>query len=384
MNSNRIYKTSIILILFAVVYSFILYNNNKKEPLPYQSEIVVRTVKNLTHYSDVDSFIDMSVKHDISIISVAFKQDEDDGISSGEVFYPSAIAPTAKGYESLDILKYLIKKAHEHNIHVKAWIPQFHDQIAYNKNPNWRMMFAQDGQVQPFTNNGAEFFVNPLHDEVQQYELSIIKEIVSNYDVDSIVLDWIRFDDYNMDLSDYTRAKYESEFGYDPLTIDFNSDNNQRDNWSNWRNKGISSYIELVHNEVRLIKPDVEIGVYVLSPEWDEVGQDPELFHSFIDFISPMSYYDDWGYPLDWITGPRDDAILLVTKNKVHGKNMIPVFDTDWELSDYNTIFASLRTSYPKIKTISWFEYGKWSPESLQKIQKLSIKNKEHIGADED
>ena len=217
-------------------------------------------------------------------------------IPSGQVFYNSSIASIASGYNSSELMHYLINLAHENNILVKAWIPQFHDQIAYNLNSEWRMKMLRKNRVVPFNNGRSEYFVNPIHPDVQAYELSIILEIIQNFAIDSVALDWIRFDDYNMDMSDYTRNLYIAEKGIDPVSINFSSDNNQRREWNLWRSNHIATYIEQVKQSIHLIKPDIPLGIYALSPEWEEVGQNSALFHESIDFIAPLCYYDDCGF----------------------------------------------------------------------------------------
>jgi len=360
----------VIAVLVSVLAGFILFLFLVKRE-GYQNEIIVRTITNLKTSQDVETLINLCAENNIHIISVAFKQDEDDEVRSGEVFYPSSIAPVVVGYENQDILKILIEKAHANSIMIKAWIPQFHDQVAYAKNPEWGMVAYHDKKLLSVYEKSGEYFVNPLHEEVQNYELSIIKEIVQNYDIDGVVLDWIRFDDYNMDLSEYTRKKYQAKFGYDPLMIDFSKESRQRKEWNTYRGQEIALYIKKVRIMIKDIKPDVDLGVYVLSPSWSEVGQDPALFYQDIDSVSPMCYYDDWEYPVDWIYGPRDDSILVVTDAKVKGTDIVPVFDTDWKDETYHDIFQHLKTTYPHIKTLSWFEYGKWSAETIRRVSSL-------------
>ena len=334
----------------------------------YHNEIIVRTITNLEKMEDVESLVMHAKEHNISIISIAFKQDEDDEVRSGEVFYHSAIAPIVKGYEKEDILEALISKAHEEGIMIKAWIPQFHDQVAFSKNPDWGMISYHDSKSVSVHKKSGEYFVNPLHHEVQKYELSLIEEIVSMYDIDGVVLDWIRFDGYNMDLSAYTRKKYLKRFGYDPIMIDFSKKSAKRREWNRYRTQELASYIKKVSSVIKKIKPEIDLGVYILSPAWKEVGQDPTLFAKDIDFLSPMCYYDDWGYPIEWIYGPRDDAILVATKRSAKEKEIVPVFDTDWDKKSYDAIFTNLKKSYPQIKTVAWFAYGEWSEEKLHTI----------------
>jgi len=355
-------KSILLIILFCVLGACAPRTVSKPQ---FKNEIIVRTITNIKNLKDVTKLVKGCVKNNISSISIACKQDEDDEVDSGVVFYPSRIAPVAKGYKKVDLLKALIDTAHKNKIKVKAWIPQFHDQIAFHKNASWRMMMYKHGKVTALKK--SEYFVNPLHPDVQAYELSIIKEIVSNYDFDAIVLDWIRFDGYNMDLSPYTRARYKKHFGYDPITIDFNKENPKRTEWNDYRTEGIASYIKRVKDSISQIKPHLPLGVYILSPEWEELGQDPSKFKKYIDFISPMAYYDDWDYPVEWIYGKRDDAILPLTRKMVGNKTIIPAFDTDWKKEVYVKIFKNLTD----IETLSWFEYGKWTNKHLQNIGAL-------------
>ncbi len=334
----------------------------------FSNEIIVRTVTNLKTTADVDRLVALCHQYRIATITVAFKQDEDDEIPSGYLFYPSKIAPVAAGYAKFDLLQYLITAAHAKKIRIKAWIPQFHDQVAYKKNDSWRMMVYREGKIVPFAKNSSEYFVNPLHPDLQRYELSIIKEIVTRYNVDSVVLDWIRFNDYNMDLSDRTRQHYSKAFGYDPVTIDFSTENAKRIQWNHYRMDALASYIQRVKQTIRTIKPAVTLDAFILSPAWKELAQDPRRFARSLDSISPMCYYDDWNYPVDWIYGTRSDAILPLVRQKVSAKTIIPVFDTDWDRNVYQKIFAHL----DNIHTISWFHYGKWTSREIGRIYDYS------------
>ena len=338
----------------------------------YSAEIIVRTIQNLSNAQDVDRLVNDAYENNMATIVIGVKQDEDDEAPSGYVFYDSGVAPSAGGYANDDLLTSLIAKAHAKGIAVKAWLPQFHDKAAIEKNPAWQMIAYNGSNVFPYTGNGAAWFINPIHTDAQAYELAIIKEVLQKFDFDGVVLDWIRFDDYNMDLSEYTRHLFKTDFGYDPIDINFASDNSKRRQWNAWREDRIAAYIHKVDSLIETIKPGLPLGVTILSPEWEEVAQNPATFKNDVDFVAPMCYYDDWGYPLDWIYGPRDDAILLVTKDRVGNRDIIPVFDTDWSDADYKMIFAHLTDDYPQINTVGWFEYGRWSRGSMARIQAVS------------
>lgn len=231
---------------------------------PFVTEVIVRTVENFKNHSDVVTFMKNAAKRHVSVINLNVKEDEDDTVPSGYVFYNSSIAPIAQGYAQFDALADVIEEAHKRDIQVRAWIPQFHDKAAFDQNAAWRMMALNNGQVVPFTgSNGNEYFVNPIHPDVQAYERSIIREIVSNYDIDGVVLDWLRFDDYNMDMSNYTRQAYNTAYGYDPVTINFTTANTQRNQWNDWRTTQIANYVRDVEADIESIVPGLFTGVYI-------------------------------------------------------------------------------------------------------------------------
>ncbi len=333
----------------------------------FQTEIIIRTPENFQSNTDVVNFMNMAATNHVSVISLLVKEDEDETIPSGYVFYNSAIAPKASGYSSFDALASVINEAHSRGIKVKAWIPQFHDKAAIDQNANWQMMSAVNGQAVPYTGSNSEYFVSPLIPAVQAYESSIISEVVTNYDVDGIVLDWIRFDDYNMDVSSYSRSAFQSAYGYDPLTINFTTDNTQRRQWQDWRTTKLADYFAAVKSDVKAIKPNIELGVYVLPLEFVEVAQDASKFASSIDSISPMAYYDDWGFTTSWVY----NNCIADAKTEVGSKTVIPTFDVDWTDAAYHDIYSNIRSMYPETKLLSFFVYGQWTNSILQKLDNM-------------
>ncbi|WP_217592489.1 family 10 glycosylhydrolase [Cohnella sp. GbtcB17] len=333
----------------------------------FVTEVIVRTVENFHNHTDVVKFMNSAATRHVSVINLNVKEDEDDTVPSGYVFYDSAIAPIAPGYEQFDALADVIAEAHARGIQVRAWIPQFHDKAAFDHDASWKMMALKNGQIAPFTGaNGNEYFVNPIHPGVQAYERSIIREIVSNYDVDGVVLDWLRFDDYNMDMGTYTRQKYSSLYGYDPATIDFTTDNAKRRQWNDWRTTQIGNYVRDVAADIDGIVPDLFTGVYILPPEFTEVGQDAAKFKNHVDFVSPMAYFADWGFMPSWVYDAA--GILSQTRAKIGDKEIIPGLDVWWSNAEYRQIYAGIRSEQPEVQNLAFFLYGKWTDNDLKKI----------------
>ncbi|MEK4004699.1 family 10 glycosylhydrolase [Paenibacillus sp. FSL H3-0333] len=338
---------------------------------PFETEVIVRTVNQFKNLADVQNFIALSTSYGVDVISMNVKQDEDDEVPSGSVFYQSDIAPIAQGYQNFDALQAVITAAHAAGIKVHAWIPQFHDQQAFLAHDEWQMQSLVNGVQTPFTgSNGNEYFVNPIHHEVQQYERSIIQEVIENYDVDGVVLDWIRFDNYNMDVSDYTVAKYQAQFGYSPLSIDFDTDSPQRQQWNEWRTEQIGQYVGDIREDIsESANPDVQLGVYILPPEFTEVGQNVAKFKDEIDFVAPMAYFDDWEFNSDWVYS-TSYGILKDTSDAISGSDVdiVATLDNDWTDDQYQEVYKGIRENYPDVKRLSFFAYGAWPEEELANI----------------
>jgi hypothetical protein len=356
---------------FFIAVLLLSLNTPRAEPgssAPFRTEIIVRTVANVRNHADVVALVALAVRYHVDLVNLAAKQDEDDEVSSGVVFYASKIAPRAAGYQTFDALGDMIGEAHMHGIRVRAWVPQFHDKVAARAQPSWQMQALEGTRVAPFSGNKrGEIFVNPLSVEVQDYQRSIVAEIARNYDVDGIVLDWVRFDAYNMDVGPQTRMRFRDAFGSDPIDIEFSKDNPRRRQWNDWRSAQIGAYIQSVQEALHDIKPGLEFGVYILPPEFGEVGQDAALFSKSVNFLSPLAYFKDWNFPANWVWR----KLLPETRAKAGRAAMVPVIDEDWTDEAYREVMPRLKQDFPEISTLSWFVYGSWTEATFQRIARL-------------
>ncbi|WP_413576052.1 putative glycoside hydrolase [Bdellovibrio sp. HCB290] len=337
-----------------------------QDPTRYtdERELVVRTIANFSTANDVIKFLDMAKRNNFNIVSVSIKQDEDESVQSGTVFYPSKIAPVAPAYKSFDVIGTIIAEAGKRGIKVKAWIPQFHDQVAARKNTNWAMKALVNGQIvsyQGSDSSSPEYFVNPMNIEVQDYQISIIREFLSMYKVDAVAIDWLRFDNWNMDLSDKTRADYQALYGYDPATINFSQSSAKRTQWNEYRMQKVADYTGRVKAAIQAVQP-VPLGSYTLPPEFIECGQSAKKLAQHLDFFSPMAYYDDWGYQLNWV---YDSVIKDLVQEVGSTKKIIPAYNYYWTTSEFRQIYQTLSTRHPQIRGGSFFKYGKWNESDM-------------------
>ncbi|MDR3692142.1 MAG: family 10 glycosylhydrolase [Fimbriimonas sp.] len=121
--------------------------------------------------------------------------------------------------------------------------------------------------------------VNPNNPDVQQYEISLAQEVVREYPVDGIIYDdRFRYGGINADFSELTRAKFEEYVGKKLTWPDdvFKFTLSQAlsrgirpgpyyDAWLAWRAQVLHDYLARVRRSIKLLRPSVELGIYVGS-----------------------------------------------------------------------------------------------------------------------
>lgn len=190
-----------------------------------------------------------------------------------------------------DPLKLAIKLAHERNLEIHAWlnvmrcfsgsenkILQSGKQLL-NAHPEWIRKYYKDGKI--------SYWLDPGLPEVRNYLTNLIIELVQNYDIDGIQLDFMRYPGKN--FNDFnTYRKYENGLDLD-----------------DWRRGNITAFLSQLYSSVKKIKPYLKVGVtpigiYKNSTDakgWEgfsEVYQDSEtwLKNKIVDYLAPQIYWD--------------------------------------------------------------------------------------------
>lgn len=169
---------------------------------------------------------------------------------------------------------------------------------------------------------GVALFVNPLHPEVRQRVMGVVREICENYPIDGFVLDRMRWANVYVDFSDMTRAAFESRYGrvnnwpQDILLIpDLPREPFTRGSrfgqWAQFRAEIIRDYVTEIRRTINSVRP-MPLSAYVGSwfPIYYELGVnwgsdalerpygfvDPTYrFSSYLDnmdFLMPGCYYN--------------------------------------------------------------------------------------------
>lgn len=124
---------------------------------------------------------------------------------SGEIYWKSKKFPQAiaKGYETFDVLEHLTREAHAQGIRVDAWLVDFaegENGAAFREHPEWAML-NPDGTTTASETLGVAkkhypyVWMCPAQRPgyTDQWLLPMIEEIATNYAVDSIHHDYVRY-----------------------------------------------------------------------------------------------------------------------------------------------------------------------------------------------
>ena len=230
-------------------------------------------------------------------------------VNAGYTVYPSKIGvqnPLTKGR---DPLLWAVEEAHLRNMKLQAWVWVFavgndrHNKIinkpedypgpVLEKNMRWALL-GENGNLRP--KNQPEFWIDPSNKEGANYILQVIDEIVKNYNVDGIQLDYIRYPFQSADNImgfNHNSAEMFSQKTGEKLYENNYQTNTLRDKW---KQENINSFVKTVYQKTRRTKPKLKVSasIFTKSPQSRQstIQQSWETWASgnYIDSLTPMSY----------------------------------------------------------------------------------------------
>lgn len=250
---------------------------------------------------------------------------------NGTVFYESEIEPWAEQFDfqhpGFDPLELACVEAHRHGVDLHAWVnvmpawdgpePPDNPYQLYHTHPEW-FWYDQYGKRQGL----SSFYVslNPCLPEVREYLVSVFEEIVANYDVDGLHMDYIRFpneppatprgSDIDYPRDERTLELYKAATGLAP------DDNKAR--WNRWRTEQVTQLVVDIQAMMRRVNPGAVLSAAIGSiPERSlHHFRDGEYWieHGLIDCAMLMNYTDSpktFGERIDpWLKIDTDVPIV--------------------------------------------------------------------------
>lgn len=215
--------------------------------------------------------------------------------NNGRTMFPSTTmnnvigVPILEKFNGRDPLQELIEEADKEKIKVHAWFEYgFASSFSANggpiiaAKPHWA---SRDINGSITSKNGFEW-LNPFHPEVQNFILSLVKEVATKYNVAGI-------------QGDDRLPALPTTGGYDAFTVDlYKSENNGTEpptvfsnaNWIEWRVRKLNQFLKKMYIEVKAIKPGLQV---TLSPSVFPWGK--------------TEYLQDWP---SWVDSGWVDAII--------------------------------------------------------------------------
>lgn len=228
----------------------------------------------------------------------------------GDVFYRSQIEPWSPYFQkqiapgstsAYDPLAYAIEEAHKRGIACHAWF------VTYPLgSPKQVKAQGKHSVVSKYPSmcklHLGEWYLDPGNPATKDYLVKLVDEIVSNYDIDGIQFDYIRYPESAAKFPDKdTFAKY-----------------GKGKKLQEWRRDNITALVDDIHDAVKSKKPWVQIscspiGRYrnldIQRGRWtayESVHQDAGLWlkTAKMDAVYPMLYYNETefgAYVDDWL-----------------------------------------------------------------------------------
>jgi len=161
----------------------------------------------------------------------------------------------------------------------------------------YELMQSED-RLQISSTGEESSWLCPTNPENRDLMLSIILEVVSEYDVEGIHLDFIRFPNTRNCFCSGCRERFSAASG---ITLrdwpgQVLEDGMYFDTYREWRIEQITSFVREIRNGIEEIRPGVLLSAAVLKDRDDGLrnGQDwvGWVEEGLIDFVVPMNYTD--------------------------------------------------------------------------------------------
>ncbi len=217
---------------------------------------------------------------------------------SSKAHYPSKLLPPSDTLKLHgDQLAALLGAARPRNIEVHVWKVCWQlsgadaTQLAALRKAG-RLQQTADGREVPW--------LNPCLPENWRTEIDGMKEVLANYTVQGIHLDYVRFPDRLSCYSPATRARYEAfaKRKVPDWPASVKPGGALWESYAKFRASQINQFMRQASRELRAARPGVKISVAVWGKHpdcLDAVGQDwpTWLKEGLVDFLTPMNYSEN-------------------------------------------------------------------------------------------
>jgi len=282
--------------------------------------------------------IEFAVEHNFNHIFVQVR-------GRGDCLYQSSWVPRSEilKTDNFDPLEYVLKKAQKYHLKVHAWVNVYmlwsakqnpvDEHHLFNRNPVWVDAVEEESQKYMLTDirlpsdaSGKEgFYLAPHHPSVNPHLLAVMKELLNNYKLDGLHLDYVRiknqFHGYNFDGIEQLNNSMNSEkYELSYTNTHSRSDEKLREEFllnsiTEFVLK-LKSFMNNHHKNVVLsaaVKPNLKFSSQRYFQEWDMW-----LSGGIIDWVLVMNYhplFDEYVNNInlikEYISGDKMDKVIM-------------------------------------------------------------------------
>ena len=305
----------IALLFMSISYpSLVAGEDEKVSPLYDRYLWVIRDV--LKSKKSIDDMVNFAIEKNINHLFVQVR-------GRGDSFYESQFTSRSQilSESEFDPLAYLLDTANGKGINIHAWVnvyflwsskslPKDERHILHmqqqwlDTTEEWPVDVGKQLEMVAVNNSSEGLFLSPNHPDVNEYLIKVFRELITNYDIDGLHLDYIRYQDAEYGRNPYAIAQFKSESGNDPgpwfLEMERSTIASPRlianmKRWNNFKRKAVTSLVKDTRALVDEVRPDciisaaVKPNLYVAREryfqEWNVW-----LAAGYLDWVVPMNY----------------------------------------------------------------------------------------------
>ena len=192
-----------------------------------------------------------------------------------------------------DPLRILIKAAHSKGIEVHPYLAVFHNGDYFNnlpQGPQAYMSKSRNGDKDPH-------FLSPGYKEVRKRMVDLYMELLEDYDIDGIMLDYVRYHKANRGYDEPIIEVFKAKYGTNPHSVPDNDPN-----WIQVRADFVTKFIHELRAAMKSKKIDKPISVSAICTGTGTTKetlnfcyQDLQTWanEGLIDYFCPMAYTKD-------------------------------------------------------------------------------------------
>jgi len=302
----------------------------------------------------------------------------------GDAFYNSRLVPRSNRIpnEFFDPLAAIISGAHAREIRVHAWVnvymawsarqlPRDPNHII-NRHPDWVETNSRgESDLDLIAGNGRNgregIYLSPVHPDVREHLLAVFHEIITNYRVDGLHLDYVRFQDRDYGYNRTSRKEFLMRHSVDPITLGnpngsywYRMDDTDKehywDRWNDFRRDGVTSLVRELRTMIDLEAPGVVLTA--------AVKPNPKA--------AQTRYFQDWptwlrtglldaAIPMNYAKEARDfeNNLYLIEQENLDTKRIYMGIATynQTSVQSADKILRAKRSGYPDIVVFSYETY---------------------------